>query len=266
MRKIAEMVRASWVIAKSYKLNLFFSFVALFLTTIPFYFAANALQPTMGKVVQEQGGHYFGFILLGLMAVSLLTTSLTGVYQAVSGSVSSGWLEAQMGTSTPIPVLLLGMSAYDFLWTLLRVSVLLAFGRLLGVDVHWSGLLYGIPVLLLLCAAYFGMGLMLASMFLAFRTIGPAQSAIVSGSTLLGGVFYPTEVIPSWIQSLSVVIPMTYGLRAVRRLVLDDAPLSAVAGDVATTALIAVVCLAVGSLTFRAAFNYSRQRGTLSQY
>ena len=71
---------------------------------------------------------------------------------------------------------------------------------------------------------------------------------------------------PSWIQSLSVVIPMTYGLRAVRRLVLDDAPLSAVASDVATTAMIAVVCLAVGSFTFRAAFNYSRQRGTLSQY
>lgn len=266
MYKIAEMVRASWVIAKSYKLNLVFSIVALFFTTLPFYFAANALQPVMGKVVQEQGGNYFGFVLLGLIAVSLLTSSLTGVYQAVSGSVGSGWLEAQMGTSTPIPVLLVGMSAYDFLWTLLRVTVLLVFGAILGVDVEWASLAYAVPVLLLLCAAYYGLGLLLAAMYLAFRTIGPAQSVIVTSSVLLGGVYYPTESIPSWIESLSIVVPTTYGLRAARQLVLDDASLAAVSGDVLTMAAIAAICLGVGALAFRTAFNHSRRRGTLSQY
>ena len=55
MHKVAEMVRASWVIAKSYKLNLVFSIAALFLTTLPFYFAANALQPLMGGVVRDEG-------------------------------------------------------------------------------------------------------------------------------------------------------------------------------------------------------------------
>jgi ABC-2 type transport system permease protein len=266
MYKIAEMIRASFMIAKSYKLNLLFSVVGLFVTTIPFYFAAHALQPMMGKVVQQQGGDYFGFVLLGLIAISLLTTSLTGVYQSVSGSVTSGWLEAQMGTSTGMPVLLVGMASYDLIWTLLRVTILLLFGWVLGVHVHWSGLALGVPVLLLLCLAYFGLGLVLASMFLVFRTIGPAQSVIVTASILLGGVYYPTETIPSWIQSLSVVVPMTYGLRAVRQLVLDGAPSLDVMRDVSVMALIAAVCLSIGALAFRAAFNYSRKRGTLSQY
>ena len=266
MYKIAEMVRASFMIAKSYKINLLFSIVALFFTTIPFYLAAHALQPMMGKVVQHQGGDYFGFVLLGLIAISLLTTALTGVYMSVSGSVTSGWLEAQMGTSTGIPVLLVGMASYDFIWTLVRVTILLLFGWVLGVHVHWSGLALAIPVLFMLCIAYFGLGLVLSSMFLAFRTIGPAQSVIVTSSVLLGGVYYPTETIPSWIQSLSVVIPMTYGLRAVRQLVLDGAPAVAVVRDVLLMALIAAICLAVGALAFRTAFNYSRKRGTLSQY
>ena len=266
MYKIAEMLRASFMIAKSYKINLIFSIIALFFTTIPFYFAAHALQPTMSKVVQEQGGDYFGFVLLGLIAISLLTTSLTGVYNSVSGSVTSGWLEAQMGTSTSIPVLLVGMAAYDFIWTLVRVSILLIYGRILGVHVHWAGLLLGAPVLFLLCIAYFGLGLVLASMFLAFRTIGPAQSAIMMGSTLLGGVYYPTDILPGWIHAFSVVIPTTYGLRAVRQLVLRGAPLVAVVPDVLTMTAIAAICLAIGSLTFRTAFNYSRQQGTLSQY
>jgi ABC-2 type transport system permease protein len=266
MYKIAEMVRASFMVARSYKINLIFSLVALLFTTLPFYFIAHALQPMMGKVVQQQGGDYFGFVLLGLIAISLLSTALTGVYQSVSGSVSSGWLEAQMGTSTGIPVLLVGMASYDFIWTLLRVTILLLYGWVLGVHVHWSGLLFGVPVLFLLCVAYFGLGLVLSAMFLAFRTIGPAQSVIVTGSVLLGGVYYPTEKIPAQIQALSVVTPMTYGLRAVRRLVLDGAPVVTVVSDVLAMALIASICLAIGSLAFRTAFNYSRKRGTLSQY
>jgi ABC-2 type transport system permease protein len=266
MRKVAEMVRASWMIARSYKLNLAFSIVALFFTTLPFYFAAHAMQPMMGKVIQQEGGDYFGFVLLGLIAISLLTTSLTGVYGAVSGSIGNGWLEAQLGTSTPLPVLLVGMSAYDFLWTLARVTILLLYGWSLGVQVHWSGAALGVPVLFLLCLAYFGLGLVLAAMYLAFRTIGPAQSLIVTGSVLLGGVYYPTSVIPSWIQSLSVVVPMTYGLRATRRLVLEGVPPSAVGADIGMIAAIAALLLVIGAAAFQLAFDYARRRGTLSQY
>jgi len=266
MYKIAEMVRTSWRIARSYKLNLVFSIAALFFTTIPFYLVAHAMQPMMGKVVQQEGGDYFGFVLLGLIAISLLSTALTSVYEAVSGSISNGWLEAQLGTSTTLPVLLVGMSAYGFLWTLLRVTILLLYGWTLGVHVHWSGFALGLPVLLLLCVAYYGLGLGLAAMFLAFRTIGPMQSIIVTGSTLLGGVYYPTTVIPSWIQSLSVVVPMTYGLRATRRLVLDGAPWSAVQGDVGMIAAIAALMLIFGVAAFQLSFDHARRRGTLSLY
>ena len=159
-----------------------------------------------------------------------------------------------------------GTAILNFLWTLLRVSVLLLYGWTLGAHVHWSALPFAVPVLLLLCVAYFGLGLVLASMYLTFRTIGPAQSVIVTASVLLGGVYYPTETIPSWIQTLSTVIPMTYGLRAVRRLVLDGATFAAVASDVAVMGAFAVLCLAFGALMFHAAFDHSRRRGTLSQY
>ena len=51
MYKIAEMVRASWRIASSYKTESRSSpSSALFFTTIPFYLAAHAMQPTDGQV------------------------------------------------------------------------------------------------------------------------------------------------------------------------------------------------------------------------
>ena len=40
---------------------------------------------------------------------------------------------------------------------------------------------------------------------------------MLAASTLLGGVYYPTTVIPSWLASASEFVPLGYGLRALRQ-------------------------------------------------
>jgi len=73
-------------------------------------------------------------------------------------------------------------------------------------------------------------------------------------------------VIPDWIEPISHALPVTYGLRALRRILLEQQSFSAVAGDVAVLALFAAVLLALSLLAFRLAFGYARRSGTLAQY
>ena len=61
----------------------------------------------------------------------------------------------------------------------------------------------------------------------------------------MGGIHYPSHVIPSWIGQLAAVVPLTYGLRALRQLFLAGQPIAAVAGDLAVLAAFATVLLAV---------------------
>ena len=89
---------------------------------------------------------------------------------------------------------------------------------------------------------------------------------MIAGSGLLGGVYYSTAVIPGWIQSLSGLVPLTYGLRAARMLLLGGAPISEVLPDVTMLAGIGAVMFSLGSVAFGFALQHARKAGTLSQY
>jgi ABC-2 type transport system permease protein len=79
-------------------------------------------------------------------------------------------------------------------------------------------------------------------------------------------VLYPTKLIPAWAARFTDLVPMTYGIRAVRRITIDDWPLRAVLADVGTLGLFCLAFLAVGSLAMKHALRRARAEGTLSQY
>jgi ABC-2 type transport system permease protein len=137
---------------------------------------------------------------------------------------------------------------------------------LLGVRLSAAHSGIALLILALIVMAYFGIGLMAAAMVLAFRTTGPLPQVVLLLSGLLGGVYYPTSVIPSWIQSLSSVVPLTYGLRALRRVWLDGLALREVIPDVVTLAGMAIALLALGVAVFATGMRYARRAGTLAQY
>jgi ABC-2 type transport system permease protein len=86
------------------------------------------------------------------------------------------------------------------------------------------------------------------------------------GSGLLGGVYYPTTVIPSWLEHLSVLVPATYALRAARSLLLTGAPVVEVAADLLILVGYTALLLVLTGATFAFALRYARSAGTLSQY
>src|SRR5690606_27451772 len=121
-------------------------------------------------------------------------------------------------------------------------------------------------ILALIVLAYVPFGLLAAAMIIAFRTAGPLPQAVTGVSALLGGVYYPTHVIPSWIESLSAFVPLTYGLRALRQTLLEGQPLYSVLPDLGALVLFVPVLMCAGVVAMRAALAYARRAGTLSQY
>ena len=121
-------------------------------------------------------------------------------------------------------------------------------------------------ILMLIILAYLPFGLLAAALQLAFRTAGPLPSAVLIASSLLGGVYYPTQVIPSWIQRVSEAVPLTYGLRALRETLLEGASFRAVMPDVATLVGFVLLLTALSLFALSEALHYARRSGTLAQY
>ena len=266
MRVVGAILRASWLGASSYRLQMLISLASLAVTVVPMYFVGGALQPMAERAIAGEGGQYFSFLVAGTIALLLAQTAVMSLPTAVGGALRSGTFEAVLATPAPLPAVLAGMTSYEMAWTVAR-SLLIALGAMaLGAKVAGAAVLPAVLILALVVVPYAGLGLVFAALVIAFRTAGPLPRAVVVLSTLLGGVYYPTSVIPSWIQDLSAAVPLTYGLRAVRRLALDGASLAAVSGDVARLAAFAVAFSLVGAIAFAAALRHARRTGTLAQY
>jgi ABC-2 type transport system permease protein len=266
MREVLALLRAGWIAALSYRMNLLFSFTGLALMLAPLYFVAQALQPIAASSIRSEGGHYLAFLIVGLAVLGLLQTALLALPLALGAGISSGTLEAMLATPARIPALLVGLISYECSWSAVRAGVMLLVGIAMGVSVNPAGIPIAVLALGLTLAAYFGISLALAAMILVFRTTGPLGTGVLAGSALLGGAYYSTSVIPSWIQHLSAVVPLTYGLRATRQALLTGAPPTGLWTDIAMVAGFAVLLLGAGGLLFMAGLNHARREGSLGQY
>jgi len=106
-------------------------------------------------------------------------------------------------------------------------------------------------------------GYMLYGVSLISAKLEWALGEYVSGIFfLLGGVIFPPEVLPTWVQPLSNVLPLTYFLRVVRTSMLSPgAPLPA--SDLLYLVLYSLATAALGLFVFRLAEQRAKKRGLI---
>lgn len=268
MRDVWALIRASWHTAISYRIAFILSVASMLVTVLPVYFVSKALQPLAGGAIAQQGGSYFGFLVVGFIGFAFISTAVNAVPTRLGGAITTGTLEALLSTRASLPSILTGLVGYQFLLTAVKSLLFLAAALLLGLAVAWQQSASALVLLGLVVLAYVPFGLLAAAMMLAFRTTGPLPSAVLILSGLLGGVYYPmsARVIPEWVRQLSDFVPLTYGLRALRETLLDGQPLAAVRGDLFTLLGFVLSLWALGLIAMTEALRYARRAGTLAQY
>jgi ABC-2 type transport system permease protein len=259
-------VRQDFLTQTSYKIRTVFALVSIVVTIVPVYFVAHALQPLMAESIRGQGGEYFGFLIVGLAAQRIMNAAVTVFPQNTNAGIRTGTLEALFATPVALPTLVTGMISYRILWSLAEAGTILVAGILMGADFAFARVPAAMLIVALIILTYVPFGILGASAVLMFRTTGPLTTVVTLSSILLGGVYYPTKVIPTWIESFSAVIPLTYGLRALRKTALDGAGLGAVAGDVLILAAFAAGLIGVSILVFQQALRFARRSGSLGHY
>jgi ABC-2 type transport system permease protein len=265
-RAIRALLRAGWITARSYKLSLGLSLASLVLTVVPLYFIAEALQPIAQRSISTETSQYFAFVLVGNVALSFVQASVGALPTSIGSGINSGYFESLLVTPASRGSLLAGLSSYSLVWTTLRATLLLVAGWILGAPIHWSRALPAVAIIALIVLAHWAIGLLAASLVIAFRTTGPLPQAVVLLSVLFGGTYYSTSVIPSWLQSIAAATPLAYGLRSLRRVLLSDTSLMSVAPDIGWLVIFTLALGAVGALAFTWALDYAKRAGSLNTY
>lgn len=251
----------------SYRLSFILQFLGILFSIASFYFIGRLFGGRVAPQLSEYGGDYFSFALIGIAFVGYQGVALYAFSSVIQSAQAMGTLEAMLVTPTRLSTVLVSSNLWNLAFTSFRVALYLAAGILLfGADLQRANLLSGFVILFLTILALSGIGVLSASFIMVFKRGDPFNFVIGSLSSLLGGVYYPIEVLPEWLQTLARLFPLTYSLEAMRRALLAGESLTDLRGQIAALTAFAAILLPLSLLVFRYAVRQAKKDGSLTQY
>src|SRR2546425_1118472 len=169
----------------------------------------------------------------------------------------------------PVPRLthLLGMCGATLVRALaFSVAILAAVALFVPVDLSNANVASALVLLATGAVAFIGLAIGSAVFPLLWTEKGLQMAYIVQAVVLLvSGVYYPTSVLPEWMQLLSVISPATYVIRGMRAALLDGADLGGVWPDLWPALLVGAVSIPLGLRLFVWAERYAKRTGRLKR-
>ena len=192
------------------------------------YFVGRFLNAGASQAVQQEGGNYLAYVVLGVLLNQVCLAALNGPFTTISEAFWDKRLETYRLAVHGIWANLVGRLGWQVLFSsclqlLALLLILLLGGVSLHADVNWP-LVVCASLLLVLSNA--GLGVAGASLFFLLEVKSgqdPITWAYRYLVMLASGLYVPLSVLPGWLRGLGSILPQTYGLAAVRALVLTGA-------------------------------------------
>jgi ABC-2 type transport system permease protein len=214
-------------------------------------------------------------LIVGVLLWSFLSVLFNEIAMSVAYERWEGTLEYTFMAPVSRLVHLFGVSIYAAIYSIIRLTLVVSgLTFFIGLDLSRANLLGILIVLLVSSFAFIGLGLIaaVAPVFSAER--GAEATNIFQGCLLLvSGVYYPVEILPAWLQPFAKLSPATYSLSACRKLMgidsgqgpLVGAPISAVAPELLTLALMGIVMVPLGLWVFGHVERWAKKTGKLKR-
>ncbi len=251
----------------SYSLSFVLQILNVFPLVLLFYYLSQLLGDLSTGPLATYGGLYFPFVLIGIAVQNYLIQGLNGFAASIREAQLCGTLEAVLAAPVSLPHFLFGSALYAFALNSVRVLFYLIVGALLcDARFEWSRLPAVFGVMILTIAAFSSLGIFSASFTILFKKGDPLNWVLSVSAWLLGGVYYPISVLPGWMQSIAVWIPITHSLEALRHLLLGNQGPAALSNNLAGLTIWALVGLPGSVLCFRFAVNRAKITGSLGHH
>lgn len=265
-RKIGWFFRRDLVIARSYRVMFLFEMAETLFGVATFYYLSRFIEVPAFAESQPAGG-YFAFAVVGFAFFDYLSVALSAFDQSLDEARRNGTLEYLLITQTSLRVILAGSAIYPFIVLSLRTIIYLGWAVLLFEfpvsQANWAGaiLVLGASVL-----AFAGLGVLSASYSILFKRGNPVKWLFVGVAGLVSGIMYPVTVLPSSLQALARLVPVTYSLEGMRLALLQQASILALWPNLRALLLFAVVLLPVSLAVFSWALRRTKITGTLTHF
>lgn len=210
-------------------------------------FGAAIRLPISGSTSLE----YQQFIFPGIIGQTLLFTSMfMGI--SVIWDREFGFLKEILVSPISRGSIFLGKMLGASTDAVIQGIIVLLLGFVIRVPVSAVIFLQALPLMLLITFGLVCIGLSIASFISSLESFGAIQSFVNLPLFFLSGALFPLSNIPSWLRWVSYVNPLTYGVDALRTIILGSSwtPLFPVHYEVLTVCAFDAAMILIGTFAF----------------
>jgi ABC-2 type transport system permease protein len=261
---LGGIVERNWYLVKRYAWWELAFFLWTVANTLSIVFIAKGVEAAGGTVNVNE---LTTVLLIGAVIWAYLGIIFEILTETVAWERWEGTIEYTFMAPLSRPVHLIGMGLFAVAYGVVRAALLFAvvatFFSLHMPDANFASALV---ILAIASVSFIGIGMMTAVLPLISPEKGSQLGFIAQGLLLVvSGVYYPTSVLPQWMQWLATISPATYALRGIRAAILQGADVQALWGDIWPLIVIGIVSIPLGLWVFGRGERYAKQHGKLKR-
>ncbi|MFQ6082432.1 MAG: ABC transporter permease [Candidatus Aminicenantia bacterium] len=267
LRKAVAFIKRDFLTEISYKSAFLMNIIGIFFSVLTFFFIAKLFGKAAAPYLQEYGGNYFPFVLIGIAFSTFLGVGLGTSAAAIRQEQMWGTLEAMLITPTRASAITLYLSLWNFIFSSFNILIYLLIGRFVfGLKFSVSQPLLILLILFLSILSFSSLGIISSSFVMIFKRGDPVNWIVSSSFELLGGIYYPITILPEPLKIISHLLPITYSLKALRGVLLADYSFTRVKTEILALCAFAIILFPLAILFFEYALKWAKRDGSLCQY
>jgi ABC-2 type transport system permease protein len=215
-------------------------------------FLLHPISITVENVVSG-GGSYFDFVAPGFIALNVMTSGLTALGAALARERETGTLEGVLMSPIARISIILGKTVSNSIRNLLQASITITIAVLIfGISIRGNLLLIA-SILIIGTISFLGIGIVATSIAKEQESAQLVLGLLQFPMMFLSGVLFPVEQMPAFLQMISKVLPLTYAVEALRKVMILGAGIEAVIFPLIILIIIGAVTMAIGVPLFNRA-------------
>lgn len=262
--KVQAFILKDFIIESSYKLAFILKLVSSIFPIVSIYFVGKMVKM---ENISSNGTSYFSFALIGVAFIRYFQVAVDSFSESIKRAQMAGCLEAILSSQTNSKTIVLMSSIYSFIsagFHLIIIFIVAIF--LFDFEIANVNYLSTFIVIILSLFVFVSLGIFSAAGTIMFKQGEPFGWIFGIMSGLLGGVLFPVELMPNWLQYISYLVPIKYSLDALRMSILNGASIQMLTEVLSILLLIALIIFPLSLMIFQYAVDTGKKNGTLIQY
>lgn len=194
-------------------------------------------------------GDYRQFLFPGVVGLIILVISLRAGVSVIRDR-EFGFLRVLFATRASRFAILLGKTLGGASASVFNGLIVFILAFIVNITPGAKMVFYSFFIMLLLAIGIVGLGIIIASFLESFEGFSIVMSTLFMPMLFLSSALFPVEILPEWMQVLAKLNPVTYGVDAIRGIVLDISTFG-IAKDIAFLLVFDAVIIIIANKFFK---------------